>query len=113
MIRENATGDLLPQMVVDKAANLYQGWTKGSPSGIVYSHTHSSWFDMVHIEKEFLEILLPHIKEIKNSDRRVVIGDNLASLFPPTAIEASKENNIFIVALPPNSTFELQPYLRV
>ncbi|KAJ8932915.1 hypothetical protein NQ318_002865 [Aromia moschata] len=98
-----------PPVVVYKAANLYAGWTQGGPPGTVYSHTLSGWFDMDQFEKWFFEILLPKIKEIDNPDKKIVVGDNLASHFSPTVIEACEENNIYMTALPPNSTHLMQP----
>lgn len=109
MVCGNAAGDLLPPMVVYKAGNLYEGWTKGGPPGTVYSNTPSGWFDMDQFEKWFFEILLPKIKELENPGKKIVIGDNLASHFSPTVIEACEENNIYMTAFPPNSTHLMQP----
>lgn len=109
MVCGNAAGDLLPPMVVYKAGNLYEGWTKGGPPGTVYSNTPSGWFDMDQFEKWFFQILLPKIKDIENPGKKLVIGDNLASHFSPTVIEACEENNIYMTALPPNSTHLMQP----
>ncbi|KAJ8913752.1 hypothetical protein NQ315_002432 [Exocentrus adspersus] len=46
MVCGNATGDLLPPMVVYTSGNLYEYWTEGGPSGTKYASSPSGWFDM-------------------------------------------------------------------
>lgn len=43
MVCGNAAGELLPPMVVYKAGNLYDNWTRGGPPGTIYSNTASKW----------------------------------------------------------------------
>lgn len=44
-----------------------------------------------------------------NGETAVVLGDNLASHFSPAVVKASKENNIYMAPLLPNSTHFMQP----
>jgi hypothetical protein len=103
----SATGELVPPMVVYKAANIYSSWCERGPKGAVYSCTKSGWFDQFQFEKWFEEILLPRLK--RKVGKKLVLGDNLASHISPGVISSCKANNIEFVCLPPNSTDKLQP----
>lgn len=109
MVCGNAAGELLPPMVVYKAGNLYDNWTRGGPPGTIYSNTASGWFDMIQFEKWFFEILLPKLKDMNTPEKKIIIGDNLASHFSPLVIEACEQNNIYMTPLPANSTHLMQP----
>jgi len=41
----SADGKYLPPMIVFKAKNHYQGWTRDGPTDAVYDHSVSGWFD--------------------------------------------------------------------
>lgn len=113
MICGTANGKLLPPMVVYKSLNLYKNWTTGGPNGTVYGHSKSGWFDMTLFEKWFFKILLPHVKENpKEGEEVVVIGDNLASHFPPDVIKSAIEKQIYMTHLPPESKIQKQFYLK-
>lgn len=110
MVCGNANGDLLPPMVVYKALNLYDNWTKGGPQGTKYASSSSGWFDMNLFETWFFELFLPHVESTReNNDKVVLIGDNLASHFSPKVIEACGANNIYITPFPANATHLMQP----
>lgn len=54
----SAAGDMLPPMVVYKAANgvTYRTWTERGPAGIVYDATKSGWFNMQMFNRWFVEV---------------------------------------------------------
>ncbi|KAJ8953465.1 hypothetical protein NQ318_023584 [Aromia moschata] len=110
MVAGNAAGQLLPPMVVYKSSNLYENWCAGGPPGTIYGNTISGWFDMAQFEKWFFKVLLPHVQSTRQAgEKTVVIGDNLASHFAPSVIQAAKENNIYMCPFPANATHLMQP----
>lgn len=109
MVCGDAAGNLLPPMVVYKSVNLYDNWMKGGPPGTIYANSPSGWFDMNLFEKWFFDILLPKIRELDSPEQKIIVGDNLASHFSPTVIQACEDNNIYLTPLPPNSTHLMQP----
>ena len=103
----SAAGTFVPPMVVYKASNCYTEWTVGGPRGCVYDATTSGWFDSRCFERWFFEVFLPHIRDLRGI--KVLIGDNLASHFTSTVVQAALDNDIRFVCLIPNSTHLLQP----
>jgi hypothetical protein len=103
----SATGEMLPPMVVYKAANKYSSWEERGPKGAFYWFSKSGWFDSVTFEKWFFQVFLKTVK--RRPGVKLLIGDNLASHLSPVVIEACRENNILFVCFPPNSTDKLQP----
>ncbi|CAM1312261.1 Uncharacterised protein g5927 [Pycnogonum litorale] len=102
----NAVGEYLPPMVVYKSKNLYAEWTQGGPTGALYNHSASGWFDSSTFE-EWFKLFLEHAKD--KPGKKVLIGDNLASHFSQQVIADCEENNIKFVSLVPNATHLLQP----
>ncbi|KAJ8941421.1 hypothetical protein NQ314_010395 [Rhamnusium bicolor] len=96
MVCGDAARNLLPLMVMYESGYLHENWIKGEPPGTVYGNSASGRFDM---------ILLPKIRALDSPKQKIVIGDNLASHFSPTVIQACEENNIYLTPLPPNSTY--------
>ena len=41
----SASGEMLPPMVIYRAANLYEGWTRNGIRGSHYRTTSRGWFD--------------------------------------------------------------------
>lgn len=107
MVCGNAAGELLPPMVIYKAAHLYENWRVGGPPGTLYDVTQRGWFDCRTFGRWFKNIFLPFV-ENKNG-AKILIGDNLASHFDPETVKLAKENNIYFSSLPPNSTHLTQP----
>ena len=79
MFCENAAGDYLPPMVVYKAKNIYENWTKGGPTGTVYDATSSGWFDSRTFKNWFRKIFVPHAARLPGP--KVIVGGNLRSHF--------------------------------
>ena len=96
-------------MVVYKALNLYQGWTKGGPRGTVYDITPNGWFHSRTFQRWYFEVLLMHIHSMDSEGPFAVIGDNLGSHFSPEVIMSTIEENIRLITLPPNATHLCQP----
>lgn len=107
MMCGNAAGDLIPPYVVYKAKNLWQPWTENGPKGCRYNATPSGWFDSNTFTGWFDKSLVRHLR--KTPGKKVVIGDNLSSHLSPYVIDKCKEENIYFVCLPPNSTHITQP----
>ena len=103
----NATGDLLPPMVVYKAQNSYQSWEEGGPTGTVYAATKKGWFDSYTFEVWFVEVFLPYVADLEGP--KVLLGDNLASHFSERSVEYAARSNIHFIMLPPNATHLMQP----
>ena len=103
----SATGELLPPMFCYKAQNLYEGWTRGGPSGAVYAVTKSGWFEMNTFKTWFVDVFLATVRN--RPGRKLLVGDNLASHFSPRVMQLAKEHDIYFTALPPNATHILQP----
>lgn len=110
MVCGSASGVLLPPMVVYKSINVYENWCNGGPPGTVYKNSKSGWFDANLFEIWFKEILLPHVHRTREPGKRVIlVGDNLASHFAPSVIQAAQENDIYMCPFPPNATHLMQP----
>lgn len=107
MMCGNAMGDMLPPYVVYKAKSLWQPWTENGPKGCRYNATQSGWFDSNTFTDWFEKSLLRHLK--RSQGKKVVIGDNLSSHLSPYIINRCKEEDIYFVCLPPNSTHITQP----
>ncbi|KAK9737533.1 DDE superfamily endonuclease [Popillia japonica] len=111
MVCGNATGDLLPPMMVYKALNIYENWTQG---GTKYASSLSGWFDMNLFEVWFFKILLSHIEATREDDDKVVVvGDNLVCHFFPkviqACIQACRNKSIYMTPFPENATHLMQP----
>lgn len=103
----SASGIMLPPMVVYKAQNLYETWTKGGPEGTVYRVSKNGWFDMETFTAWFKDVFLENTKHLNG--KKVLLGDNLASHFSPEVIRLCQENEIYFTSLVPNATHLLQP----
>ena len=70
----NATGVMLPPMVVYKAKFLYDGRVSCGPNGAIYDSTDSGWFDGQTFKRWSKELFVPNL----NSDGPfAIIGDNI------------------------------------
>lgn len=107
MMCGNAAGHFLPPYVVYKAKGLWQPWTEGGPIGCRYNVSPSGWFDASIFCDWFDTILIRNLK--KTPGKKVVIGDNLSSHLSPYIIDKCKQENIYFICLPPNSTHLTQP----
>ena len=94
-------------MVVYKAKNLYEGWTRDGIKDAKYSATDSGWFNMATFEQWYFEIFLNHVKDIDGP--KVLIGDNHGSHFSQRVVASCLENSIRFVTILPNSTHLCQP----
>jgi len=65
-------------------------------------------FDMKIFEDWYFEVVLPYFSTI-NANKKVIIGDNLASHVSEEVIKSFAENGISFVLLPPNTTHLTQP----
>ena len=106
MFCENATGKLLPPMVVYKAKFIYDGWVNGGPKGLVFDCTDSGWFDGRTFKKWFMKVFVPNLK---GDGLFTTIGDNLRFHFSDEVINICLERNIFFIMLVPNSMHPCQP----
>ncbi|XP_050065205.1 uncharacterized protein LOC126554147 [Aphis gossypii] len=108
MFSGTASGIVLPIYVVYKADHLYDSWTLDGPKGTRYNRSKSGWFDTTIFEDWFLSVVIPYFRRFKDQ-KKVMIGDNLASHISKRVIETCQSNNISFVLLPPNSTHLCQP----
>ena len=102
----SVAGDLLPLMVVYKAKNVYEGWTKNGPAGAIYDSTQSGWFDSYTFHRWFMDLFLPSVRGREGPF--FLFGDNLGSHFSPEVVELAKEHNICFIMLIANANNWLQ-----
>ena len=102
----NATGELLPPMVVYKAKNVYEGWTWNGPKDAVYASTESGWFDSETFKTWFVQCFLPAVESKEGPI--VLLGDNLGSHFSAELVALAKQKNVHFVMLIANATNWLQ-----
>lgn len=107
MFAASATGERLPLYVVYKAERLYDRWITGGPPHTIYNRTKSGWFDAATFQDWFSKVVVPWAK--RNTDTKVVIGDNLSSHINIDILKSCQRLNIRFVLLPPNSTGLTQP----
>ena len=74
----NAAGEIVATMVVYKAENCYDGWTKGGPNNMVYHSTSRGWSDQAAFELWFLNQFLQSISHHRG-ESVALIGDNLGT----------------------------------
>ncbi|XP_008183710.1 jerky protein homolog-like [Acyrthosiphon pisum] len=98
-----ASGVMLPVYVVYKSEHLYPSWTYHGPQKTRFNRSKSGWFDMKIFEDWYFEVVLPYFRTI-NANKKVMIGDNLASHVSEEVIKSCAENGISFVLLPPNTT---------
>lgn len=105
----NAAGEYLPPMIVYKcgSGNVYEGWIEGGPQGTEYASTKSGWFDAETFKQWFFNMFVRAATKLDGPV--VLIGDNLASHFSTTVIEATLKYNIKFITMPPMSTHLCQP----
>ena len=85
MYCDSANGTFIPPMVVYKAQNCYVEWTTDGQVDCIYVATKSGWLDSRFFKRWFVEIFLVHVKDQQGI--KVVIGDNLASLFTTKVVQ--------------------------
>lgn len=100
-------GTILPPYIVYKSKNIYPEWMQGGPEGSHYNRTKSGWFDSLCFEDWFLKIAFPFLR--RKQEKKILIGDNLASHLSYSVIKSCMENDIHFVFLPKNSTHLCQP----
>lgn len=100
-------GTILPPYVVYKAVHMYSSWTEGGPPHTRYNRSKSGWFESSSFEDWLSSIAIPYLR--KQTGKRVLIGDNLASHLTLKVIELCSNNDISLVFLPANSTHLTQP----
>lgn len=107
MIAASADGTLLPGYVVYKSAHLYDTWTKNGPRHCRYNRTTSGWFDSNTFQDWVESVALPYFQN--KEGRKVLLGDNLSSHLSIDLIRKCKEQDVYFVFLPANSTHLTQP----
>ena len=107
MVCGNAKGDILPPYIVYRAKNLYKGWTEGAPNGTMFACTKRGWFEKTQFEDWFENQFLKFANQTPG--RKLLIGDQLASHLSCNVVKLARQHQVFITALPANSTHFLQP----
>lgn len=107
MFAATASGERLPLYVVYKAERLYDRWVTGGPPQTFYNRSKSGWFDAAIFQDWFSKVVVPWAK--RNTDAKVVIGDNLSSHINIEILRLCQRLRIKFVLLPPNSTGLTQP----
>ena len=72
-------GKMLPPMIVYKAVNTYDGWSRNGPKGAIYESSSSGYFDCRLFAVWFFEILVPAVKDLPVV--KILFGDNPSSHF--------------------------------
>lgn len=67
------------------------------------------WFDSVVFENWFFKTAVPYFNGLHTDERRIIIGDNVASHLSYRVIQYCITNNIRFAFLPPNATHLCQP----
>lgn len=109
MFAITASGMNLSPYVVYKAERLQQSWIEGGPVDVVYNRTSSGWFDSDCFVDWFKKVAVNYFRRLPAAERKVIIGDNLASHINPKVAELCEQYNTRMVFLPANSTHFLQP----
>ena len=102
----NATGTVLPPMIIFKGERLNYEWTKGEIPNTVYGMSPQGWINH-ELFAEWLEKLF--IKNIPQTRPVILLLDGHSSHFTPEAIKIAGENEIILFCLPPNATHVAQP----
>lgn len=104
----SASGELLPPYVVYRSKNMWSTWREGRPSDCRYTNnSKSGWFNSEIFTDWFESLVLPRLKKLEG--KKVLISDNLFSHLTDRVLKLCRDNNIYFVCLPPNSTHLTQP----
>lgn len=111
MFAATASGTLLPPYICYKAKNTYPTWRENGPKGAGYDCSPSGWFNAQIFENWFRHTIIPYCRRLdpQSTQKKVIIGDNLASHTSLPVLALCKKYNIQFVLLPPNSTGDTQP----
>ena len=100
----SASGNYIPPMIVWDRKSLKQEWTTGEVAGTLHGMSSKSWMDMSLFEKWFRRHFHRYAPPIQPL---LLLMDGHSSHYSSAC--CSKDGNVILFALPPNTTHLSQP----
>ena len=102
----NASGQVIPPMIIYDAARLNPAWTKDEVPGMKYGLSSNGWINTDLFEAWFVE----HFLENAVSARPLfLLLDGHSTHYQPQVLRLAHEHQCTILCLPPHTTHEAQP----
>ena len=107
----NATGYLVPPMMIFKRKYKKASLTDHAPPGTIQGCSENRWMNT----KLFLELIQNFVKHVSCSQKNPVLqifDDHKSHSKSLELIDYARENGLFLLPLPPHTTHKLQPLDR-
>ena len=102
----NATGQLIPPMLIFDAKKLCPAWTRAEVPGTAYGLSDKGWITTELFESWLEEHFLEHAVAARPL---LLLLDGHSTHFQPQLIRMAREKGVIILCLPPHTTHEAQP----
>ncbi len=102
----NATGSIIPPMVIFEGQRLNPEWTTGEVPGTLYGMSERGWTDQELFFHWMSELFIPNIPPTRPV---LLLVDGHSSHYEPDTIRMPAEEGIVIFCLPPHTTHLSQP----
>lgn len=102
----SATGEYMPPFTIYKGLHLYDSWTKGGPTGALYTCSESGWMENLQFEK-WMDHFINHVKHLQKPV--LLIYDGHGSHMTYGTIKKAIDSSVIILCLPPHTSHALQP----
>ena len=102
----NASGQVLPPMLIFDAKKLYHEWTREEVPGTSYRLSDKGWINTDLYDSWLDEHFLKHAVPARPL---LLLLDGHSTHYQPQLIRLAKEKGVLILCLPPHTTHEAQP----
>ena len=102
----NASGQVLPPMLIFDAKKLCHGWTREEVPGTSYGLSDKGWITTELFESWLYEHFLKHAVPARPL---LLLLDGHSTHYQPQLIRMAREKGVLILCLPPHTTHEAQP----
>ena len=102
----NASGQVLPPMLIFDAKKLCHGWTREEVPGTSYGLSDKGWINTDLFDSWLDEHFLKHAVPARPL---LLLLDGHSTHYQPQLIRLAREKGVLILCLPPHTTHEAQP----
>ena len=102
----NASGYMIPPMVIFEGKRLNSEWTKGEVPDTLYGMSEKGWTDMELFHYWMTNLFIPNIPPARPV---LLLVDGHSSHYEPDTIRIAQNEGIVVLCLPPHTTHVSQP----
>ena len=102
----NASGQVIPPMIIFDAKKLNHAWTQKEVPGTKYGLSDKGWITTDLFEAWLMEHFLQYAVSLRPL---LLLLDGHSTHYQPDVVRYAKENNVIMLCLPPHTTHETQP----